>query len=77
MEELPRKLAVAPPEVRGRAARMKILLKTKGEKGGKAKIPPPDPLLFAFPPQRVAFFVAVDLFSYRLTVLIELHKLFL
>jgi len=28
------------------------------KKGGKAKIPPPDPLLFAFPPKRAAFFGA-------------------
>jgi len=33
--------------------------KNKGKKNGKAKIPPPDPHLFGFPPKRAAFFGAV------------------
>jgi len=45
MIEIAGKFVPAPPE-RGRAARNKtILFKTKGKKGGKAKIPSPDPLL--------------------------------
>ena len=61
--KLPRELAPAPPE-RGRAARNGTRCKTKGKKGGKAKIPPPDPLLFAFPPKRAAFFGAVRFRDY-------------
>ena len=60
MKELPRKLAAAPPAP-SRAARGRTQCQTKGKKGGKAKIPPPDPLLFAFPPQRAAFFGAVKI----------------
>ena len=62
MKELPRKLAAAPPAPL-RAARVRCVCKTKGKKSGKAKIPPPDLLLFAFPPQRAAFFGAVDFYS--------------
>jgi len=65
MIELPRKLAAAPPAP-SRAARKRTLCKPKGKGNGKAKIPPPDPLLFAFPPKRAplkagqaAFFGAV------------------
>jgi len=57
MIELPGKLAAAPPAP-SRAARVRCVCKTKGKKGGKAKIPPPDPILFAFPPKRAAFFGA-------------------
>ena len=42
MIELPRKLVAAPPAP-SRAARVRCVCKTKGKKGGKAKIPPPDP----------------------------------
>jgi len=49
MKELPRKLAAAPPE-RGRAARVRCVCKTKGKKGGKAKILPQTP---SFLPSRL------------------------
>jgi len=62
MKELPGKLAAAPPAP-SRAARGRTSGKSKRMKNGKAKIPPPDPLLFAFPPKRSAFFAAVDFYS--------------